>query len=66
MKKLENSKSKINMLTRTELIKSKHKNNNKTSYKINMDMVNCITSKDNSVGIYFSLPTSFNHNENRN
>ena len=28
--------------------------NNKTSYKINMDMVNCITSKDNSVGTYFS------------
>lgn len=36
--------------------------NNKTSYKINMDMVNCITSKDNSVGTYFSLPISFNHN----
>ena len=46
------------MLIRIELIKIKYKNNNKTSYKMNM--VEGLSCVENSVGVHFSLATIFN------
>lgn len=61
MRILKNSNSNIKMLTRTELIKSKHKNKNKTSYEINKSMVDCIPSEKNSTGGYFNFPSFVNN-----